>query len=95
MLYYLSLVLRPLEYYLGFLLRYMDPTIRSVTKAGVDVADLATGKASPGVRGYFTLSKEDVSAPGSLDEEKQGELWGRSLEWVGVGGGDTALALGG
>ena len=94
MLYYLSIFIRPLEYYLGFLLRYMDPTIRNATKAGIDVADLATNKASPGVRGYFTLLEADVSAPASLDEQRQRELWVRSLEWVGVGREDTALGVG-
>lgn len=58
-------VIRPLQ----FLLRFMDPTMRTAAKAGVDVVDLATNKAYPGDRGYFTLLKKDVSAPESMDEE--------------------------
>ena len=90
MLAFISLlVIRPLR----FLLRFMDPTMRTAAKAGVDVVDLATNKAHPGDRGYFTLLKKDVSAPDSMDEETQQKLWVKSMEWAGITRENTALTV--
>ncbi|KAI4127601.1 MAG: hypothetical protein LQ341_006776 [Variospora aurantia] len=69
------------------LLRYfMDPTMRTSAEAGVDVVELATGTASPGERGYFTLLKKDASAPQSLDESVQEGLWRETEKWTGMEG---------
>ena len=88
MLYYLSkFVIR----YLRPLLRLMDPTMRTVAEAGVDVIDLATEKAYPGERGYFTLLKKDESAAESRDQEKQRKLWVKSAQWAQIKPEDTAL----
>lgn len=76
------------------LLRFIDPTMRNAAQAGVDVADLATNKAYPGDRGYFTLLKKDISAPESMDEEMQQKLWVKTLEWARITREYTALRLG-
>ena len=73
-------ILQPLR----FLLRFMDPTMRTSGEGGVDVIDLATGAAHPQERGYFTLLKKDVSAPQSLEEGKQQDLWEKTLQWTGT-----------
>lgn len=67
--------------------------MRTAAKAGVDVIDLATNKAHPGDRGYFTLLEKDVSAPDSMDEEKQQKLWVKSMEWGGINRENTALTV--
>ena len=76
-----------------FLLQSMDPTMRTAAKAGVDVADLATNKAHPGERGYFTLLKEDARAPDSTDEKAQQKLWIQSMEWARITRKDIALTV--
>lgn len=87
-LFYVSkFVMRPLRP----LLRFIDPTMRTSAEASVDVIDLATNKAYPGERGYFTLLAKDVSSPESRDEEKQRKLWVKSAEWAGITGENTAL----
>lgn len=85
----MSMLIQPLR----FLLRFMDPTMRVASQAGVDVIDLATNNAHPGDRGYFTLLKKDVSAPDSLNEETQQKLWVKSMEWNGINRKNTALAV--
>ncbi|MCJ1247586.1 hypothetical protein MMC30_004801 [Trapelia coarctata] len=91
MLVYMSkFVVRPLRP----ILRLMDPTMRTAAEAGTDVADIATNKASPGERGYFTLLKKDSSSPDSKDEEKQQKLWVKSAEWARITGENTALKVG-
>ena len=81
MLHFVSkLVIQPLRP----LLRLMDPTMRTSGEAGIDVIDLATGAAHPQERGYFTLLMKDVSAPESLDEKKQQDLWEKTLQWTGT-----------
>ena len=60
----------------------MDPTMRSSAEAGVDVIDLATETSHPHQRGYFTLLKQDVSAPETLEETKQQNLWEKTLQWT-------------
>lgn len=88
MLFFMSkLVIQPFR----FLLRFIDPTMRLASQAGVDVIDLATNKAYPGDRGYFTLLKKDVSAPDSLNEETQQKLWVKSMEWDRINRKNTAL----
>ncbi len=90
MLFYMSkFVIGPL----GFLLRFMDPLMRSAAKAGVDVADLATNKAHPGARGYFTFLNKDASSPDSMDEETQQKVWVKSMEWLGITRENTSLAV--
>lgn len=80
-------VIRPLRP----LLRFMDPTIRTSAEAGTDVIDLATEKAHPHERGYFTLLEKDASAPESMDEAKQQALWKETLQWPGITRASTAL----
>ena len=88
MLFYMSIfVLRPLR----FLLRFVDPKMRVAAEAGADVVDLATNKAHPGDRGYFTLLKRDASAPASMEEETQQKLWIKTMEWTGIPRENTAL----
>ena len=67
---------------LRFLMRFMDPTMRTSAEAGVDVIDLAVGKAHSQQRGYFTLLKPDASAPDSLDEKNQQRVWEKTLQWT-------------
>ncbi len=73
------------------LLRFMDPTMRTSAEAGADAVDLATEKAHPHERGYFTLLEKDSSAPDSMDEEKQQGLWTKTLQWAGITRANTAL----
>ncbi|MCJ1405578.1 hypothetical protein MMC11_008806 [Xylographa trunciseda] len=81
MLYYMSkFVIQPLRP----LLRLTDPTLRTANKAAADVAELATSKAYPGQRGYFTLSKKDDSSLDSMDEGKQQVLWDKTMEWANI-----------
>ena len=91
MLAYLSwLVIRPLR----FLLRFIDPTMRTVAEAGVDVIDLATNNAHPKDRGYLTLLKKDASSPESMVEGTQQKLWLNTLEWARVTPENTVLIVG-
>lgn len=86
MLVYMSrFIIQPLRP----LLRLMDPTMRTSAEAGADVIDLATNKAHPGERGYFTLLRKDDSSPESQDKEKQRNLWVKSAEWAGITWKDT------
>jgi len=80
-------IIRPLRP----LLRFMDPTMRLSAEAGADVIDLATEKAHPRERGYFTLLEKDASAPDSMDEETQQGLWKKTLQWAGITRDNTAL----
>ncbi|KAF2688560.1 NAD(P)-binding protein [Lentithecium fluviatile CBS 122367] len=66
------------------LLRLADPTMRTSSEAGIDVAKLAINEASPGSRGFFTLLKEDKSSPDSLDTNVQEAIWEKTLEWTGI-----------
>ena len=84
-----TFIIQPLR----FLLQFMDPTMRTAAKAGVDVANLATNKAHPGDRGYFTLLKKDASAPDSMDERTQQNLWVQTMKWANITRKDTALAV--
>lgn len=72
-LYYLS---NFVIHYLRPLLRLMDPAMRTSAEASADVIDLATESAFPKQRGYYTLLKEDQSAPESRDEGKRTEAVG-------------------
>ena len=65
--------------------------MRTSAEAGADVIDLATNKAYPGERGYFTMLKKDSSSPNSQDEEKQRKIWMKSADWAGITEKDTAL----
>ena len=80
-------VIRPLRP----LLKFADPTMRTASEAGNDIADLATGKVHAGARGYFTLLKKDESSPDSKDEGKQQTLWKKTAEWAKITSGNTAL----
>jgi hypothetical protein len=73
------------------LLRFVDPTMRTSREAGIDVAKLATGEESPGVRGFFTLLKKDTSSPDSLDSEIQEAIWRKTLEWTDIRNGDSDI----
>lgn len=66
------------------LLRLMDPTMRLSSEAGIDIAKLAINEASPGVRGFFTLLKEDTSSPDSLKTDVQERIWETTFDWTGV-----------
>lgn len=75
------------------LLRLADPTMRTSSEAGTDVAKLATNEASPGVRGFFTLLKEDFSSPDSLNEKIQEDIWEKTLEWTGTPKGTAGIPV--
>ena len=81
------LVIRPLR----FLLRFIDPTMRTVAEASADVVNLATNNAHPNDRGYFTLLKKDTSSPDSMEEGTQQKLWSSTLEWARIPPESTAL----
>ncbi|KAJ5273659.1 Short-chain dehydrogenase [Penicillium angulare] len=59
----------------------MDPTMRTAASAGTDVVTLALDQRFEGVKGYFTLLKEDMGPPDSLDKTKQDALWKKTVEW--------------
>ena len=75
------------------LLRLMDPTMRTAAEGAIDVIDLAMRKAHPQDRGYFTLLTKDVSAPESMDEERQQMMWVKSLQWARITRENTALTV--
>ncbi|KAF3765292.1 NAD(P)-binding protein [Cryphonectria parasitica EP155] len=83
-----NFVVRPLRPLLNMT---VDPTARTANAAAVDVARLATNKAHPGHRGYFTLLKPDQGSDDSRDEATQEALWTRTAKWVGITSQDTAL----
>ncbi|KAJ9293202.1 hypothetical protein DTO271G3_7925 [Paecilomyces variotii] len=84
-------IIRP---FLFLLRRFADPTMRTVREAAVDIVEFATNTTNPNERGYFTLSKKDVSSPDSLNEEKQQALWRKTLEWSRITKENTALQAG-
>ena len=69
----------------------MDPTARTVAKAAIDVARLATNEANPGECGYFTLLNLDQGSKEGRDEIVQEALWLKSVQWVGLTSQDTPL----
>jgi NAD(P)-dependent dehydrogenase (short-subunit alcohol dehydrogenase family) len=73
------------------LLRFADPTMRTSSEAGTDIAKLAVNEASPGARGFFTLLKEDISSPDSLNEQIQEDIWEKTLEWTGISKGTDGI----
>jgi hypothetical protein len=73
-------IIRPLRP----LLRFTDPTMRTSSEAGTDIAKLAANEACPGYRGFLTLLKEDTSSPDSLNETVQEDIWVKTLEWAGI-----------
>lgn len=75
------------------LLRLMDPTMRLSAAAGADVVELATNRAFPGERGYFTMLKKDESSPDSRDETVQMRVWEKTLQWGKVTKEKTALKI--
>ncbi|KAL2170265.1 hypothetical protein VTG60DRAFT_5041 [Thermothelomyces hinnuleus] len=75
-----KLVLKPLRP----LLSLLDPLLRTAAAAGVDVAELATGHAHPGKRGFYTLLKESKSSEESLKVDKQEAVWKKTLAWAKV-----------
>lgn len=74
------------------LLRLVDPSVRTSSDAGTDVARLAINEASPNKRGHFMLLEKSESSPDSLDEGKQEAMWRKSVEWVGLMSEDILLA---
>ena len=64
------------------LLRFADPTMRTSSEAGTDIAKLAVNEASPGARGFFTMLKEDTSSPDSLNVKTQEDIWEKTFEWA-------------
>ncbi|KAL3484393.1 NAD(P)-binding protein [Aspergillus germanicus] len=84
------LIIRP---FLFLLRRFSDPTMRTSAEAAADIVEFATNTASPGERGYFTLSRKDDSSPASLDQAKQNALWRKTIEWAGITGENTALKI--
>ena len=61
-----------------------DPTLRTVSDAANDVAELTVGQAYADERGYFTMLKKDDSSPESNDKSKQQALWAKTAEWTKV-----------
>jgi hypothetical protein len=72
-------------------LKYAMPALRSTETAAVDLIKLAIGKEYAGTRGYYEVSSPSESSPESRDEKKQKEIWLKSLSWIGLKEGDTAL----
>jgi hypothetical protein len=66
------------------ILRFFDPTMRTVAVAAADIVKLATNEASPDERGYFSLLEKEDSSPDSLNRESQEQLWRKTLEWTGL-----------
>ncbi|RYP10034.1 hypothetical protein DL765_008233 [Monosporascus sp. GIB2] len=81
-------VLKPL---MPLVKRFVDPTFRSSAEAGVDLVALATDRAHPGERGYFTLLQKDTSDPLTLDETVQQKVWLKSAEWAKITKENTEL----
>ncbi|KAI2463062.1 putative short-chain dehydrogenase [Annulohypoxylon bovei var. microspora] len=71
--------------------RFVDPTFRPSSEAGVDIIDLGVGMADDGDRGYYTLLKKDEPDPSVLDKEKQRLIWVKSAEWAKINKENTAL----
>jgi hypothetical protein len=86
--YMMKGVLSPLQP----VLRYMIPTLRSVDEAAVDLIEISVGKAHAGETGFYTMLKKDTSSPESYDEEKQKQLWAKSLAWAELTRDQTALS---
>lgn len=83
-------IVKPLS---GLLRAFVDPTMRTAKDAGVDVIELAVGEEHANAEGYFTLRKQDESSAESRDERKQEALWVKTLEWLGMGEGDTIVPV--
>ncbi|KAL4862870.1 hypothetical protein BDV12DRAFT_206891 [Aspergillus spectabilis] len=87
-------VVRP---FLFLLRRFVDPTMRTSAEAAADIVEFATRPNTDSLddrtAGYYTLAKQDVSSPDSLDEAKQEALWAKTIEWARISSEDTALAL--
>ncbi|KAI1413415.1 putative short-chain dehydrogenase [Hypoxylon sp. FL1857] len=73
--------------------RFVDPTFRPSSEAGVDIIELGVGKADDGERGYYTLLEKDEPDPTVLDKEKQHKIWVKSAEWAGINKSNTALKV--
>jgi hypothetical protein len=66
----------------------MDPTMRTSDQAAADVIVLATDMTKE--PGYYTFLEKDSSSPDSLDQEKQQQLWEKTLVWAKITGEDIA-----
>ncbi|KAI4225435.1 MAG: hypothetical protein L6R36_003919 [Xanthoria steineri] len=73
------------------LIRFMDPTLRTLAEAGVDVVDLTVRAVHPQARGYFTWLKHDQSSPESMELRTQQMLWKKTLEWARITQENAAL----
>lgn len=60
------------------------PTLRTVSDAANDVAELTVGKDYADERGYFTLLKKSDSSPESKDERKQQAMWAKTAQWANI-----------
>ncbi|KAI0157683.1 NAD(P)-binding protein [Xylariaceae sp. FL1272] len=69
-------ILRPLRFFMG--------NIRTSAAAAADVVDLATNKAHPDGRGYYTQLKKTESSPQSMDTDIRQRVWLQSDVWAGV-----------
>ncbi|KAI1313944.1 hypothetical protein F5Y03DRAFT_335597 [Xylaria venustula] len=84
-----------------FLLRPFQPVckllgikeFRTSAQAAADVVALATNKAQPDARGYFTLLDKDETAPQSLDSEIQQRIWVQSAIWASITKENTVLSV--
>ena len=81
-------IIRPLRP----LLRFTDPTMRTSSEAGTDIAKLAVSEACPGYRGFLTLLKEDISSPDSLNETVQEDIWVKTLEWTSISAAGAGIS---
>ncbi|KAF2465119.1 NAD(P)-binding protein [Lindgomyces ingoldianus] len=83
------------------LLKLLNPAFRRSADAARDVIDLAVGPQYAGKDGYFIMRKKADSSDASKNsvsnryknEDMQGILWKKSLEWAGINQKDTALPL--
>ncbi|KAJ8066071.1 hypothetical protein OCU04_005163 [Sclerotinia nivalis] len=73
------------------LLKHLIPTLRSTKVAAADLIEIAIGKQYRGSSGYFVILNKDESSPESRDEEKQLDLWKKSMDWIKITEDQTPL----
>ncbi|KAK7189883.1 hypothetical protein DPSP01_008408 [Paraphaeosphaeria sporulosa] len=73
--------------------RRFNPRMNTSAGAARDVADLAVADELAGKEGHFLFRDEDESSPASYDEEMQGRLFVKSVEWCMIRQEDTVLPL--
>ncbi|KAJ4294203.1 hypothetical protein N0V90_007893 [Kalmusia sp. IMI 367209] len=80
-------------YWLQPLAKRFNPRINSTSGAARDVVDMALADEFAGKEGHFVLREQQDSSPDSRDENMQGKLWDKSIEWCAIKQEDTVLPL--